>query len=573
VTRPGSFRFRGPIFALGALLCFAGVTAPAWAQFETRATHLLPNESFVVGAGDFNRDGRLDIAVLDSDGVSILLGNGDGTFAAPVTYTAGLAYSMAVADFNGDGLLDIVVANLGPSTVEVFLGNGDGTFQLPISSSTSAGSYFVAVGDFNNDKVPDLAIIDPPYISVLLGKGDGTFGAPIDNDSFLGPHQLAVGDFNNDHKLDVAVVGYFGGSQDLGILLGNGDGTLQSSLTSPLTYLPVFVAAADFNMDGKLDVAIGDGGGRVTVLLGKGDGSFQPPELYSGGGGYVIAGDFNRDGKLDLIAGAVVGPGVAEFLGNGDGTFQQARIYLSGSGVLAAAGDLNGDHAPDMVLLDGNHAKVTTMLNTGALSFSPSTPLHFWAQALNTKSAPQSVTLTNTGAVAVSVRSVGSSGQFQVSNDCNGTIAAGASCAVTIVSAPTTLGNHSGLVTILDSASTKPQIIELSGRGTQVELSPNPLSFAPEKVGTTSPPKQLSITNGGNTSLIISGVGIGGANARDFAVSGVSNCTAQELAPGAACKVTITFSPKKAGSRSASIFVSDSGKGSPETGSLSGTGT
>jgi hypothetical protein len=181
--------------------------------------------------------------------------------------------------------------------------------------------------------------------------------------------------------------------------------------------------------------------------------------------------------------------------------------------------------------------------------------------------------LTNTGTVAVSIHSIAASGPFVASNTCGGTIAAGADCTVSAVFEPKTAGPHRGLITLRDSASSKPQIIELSGRGTFVAVSPNPLDFAPQKVGTTSPPQQLSITNDGNASLIVSSVGVGGANAKDFAVSGTGKCINQELAPGASCNVTVTFSPKKTGARSAKVFVNDSGAGSPEAAALAGTGT
>jgi hypothetical protein len=202
MVRPRLFRLRPALHVVLAVLCFAGIAAPAWAQFEMRATQALPNESFGVVAGDFNHDGKQDVAVI-GDYLSVLLGNGDGTFQPPVNYAA-LGAWIAEGDFNGDGNLDLATCD-GGTSVSIFLGNGDGTFQPPTTATTTGFCRFVAVGDFNGDHKLDLVIADY-YISVLLGNGDGTFQAPIDNNSFAGPQWLAVGDFNNDHKLDVIVV-------------------------------------------------------------------------------------------------------------------------------------------------------------------------------------------------------------------------------------------------------------------------------------------------------------------------------------------------------------------------------
>jgi hypothetical protein len=551
-----------------AVLCVAGIAVPAWAQFETRATQGLPNGAFNVAVGDFNHDGKLDAAVV-GDSLWILLGNGDGTFQAPSSY-AGPFYFVAVADFNNDGIPDLAVVPEG-NAVSVFLGNGDGTFQPPKNSPTTGPSAFIAVGDFNGDHKMDIAVVNDPYISILLGNGDGTFQAPIDNESFPAPGWLAVGDFNNDHRLDVAVVGTLGGSSNLGILLGNGDGTLQSATVSSLDYPPYSVAAADFNNDGNLDLAVGNlgGGGSVSVFLGDGTGHFGAAREYPGGGNRVIVGDFNGDGKLDLVAWPGV-YGVAELLGNGDGTFQPAVTYPA-SGDPGAVGDLNGDHKLDLIVIEFLGTTVTSMLNTGAVKFSPTTPLAYAVQLINATSGPRSVELTNTGTSAISIRSVKASGPFEASNSCGGGIAAGASCKIDVTFTPSRGGKQSGVVTLIDSASSKPQFIEMSGVGTVIKTLPTSLSFPSQKVGTKSAPQAVTVTNEGSAPVTMGAISIGGADSADF--SETNNCSGQSIPPGGACKVNVTFAPTKTGTRSAALHLILQGTVSPQPVALSGTGT
>src|ERR1022692_1416909 len=568
MVRLSPFRLHRALGLVSAVFCFAALAAPAWAQFETRATQAIPGEVFGVVAGDFNHDGKLDIAVI-GDYLSVLLGNGDGTFQHPVNYT-GLGGWIAVGDFNGDGNLDLATCDA-TNSVSVFLGNRDGTFQSPKTSMTTGLCRFVVVGDFNGDHKLDVAIIDPPYVSVLLGNGDGTFQAPIDNSSFVGSQSLAVGDFNNDHLLDVAVAGSFGGSANIGVLLGNGNGTLQSSLTYSLSSTPNLVAAGDFNRDGNLDLAVGFEFGGVAVFLGEGNGSFLPEVDYGtyGGTGEVYASDFSGDGALDLaVAGA---PGFSELVNRGDGTFGLAQYFPAGRYAYAlGVGDFNGDHKPDVVYLDSTLG-VTTLLNTGALSFSPTTPLDFpTAQLVSTTSAPINIKMTNNGTKEVSVRSVNASAQFGATDNCGSTIAGGASCNLSVVFEPTSAGPQSGLVKLADGASSKAQVLEVSGRGTFVALSPNPLKFGDQKVGTQSSPQQFAITNEGSEALTITKIGISGVDPKDFPLSETTNCVNQTLAAGAACNILATFTPKQAGRRVATILVHDTGAGSPEIANVTG---
>ncbi len=528
--------------------------------------------------GDFNNDGILDVVMTTGNGFSVALGNGDGTFQPPVTTRTQLSYSLAVADFNNDGNLDIVVANENgsPSTVSVYLGNGDGTFQPPINSDTTDYNEFVAVGDFNNDGKMDIVVIENPYISVLLGNGDGTFQPPSNNDSFVGAHWLAVADFNNDRNLDVVVTGYFGTGDSIGVLLGNGNGTLQDSITQDIEYVPATVAAGDLNGDGKMDAVLGYDLGGVAVFLGNGDGTLHPPVNYDTtgiGNGKVVVSDLNLDGKLDVAvpsAGLGSAEGFDVLWGNGDGTLQAAQFFSVGDYTgLPAVGDLNADGLPDLVF--GTDVGVVSALNTGVVSFSPSTaPLTFPVQVIDTTSAKQTVNLTNSGSKPLSISSVSVSGEFQMSTTCRKSLASGADCAINALFKPTSAGSLSGLITIVDSASSKPQFIELSGTATVVKVSPSSLNFGDQKVGTKSKPQIVTAKNVGSVGITFSSVGV---TARQTDFSSTDNCTGRTIEPGASCEVSVVFDPTETGARSADLYFNlPKGSIGPAPVALWGTG-
>jgi VCBS repeat protein len=261
-----------------------------------------------LASGDFNGDGILDLAVADAGcgQVSILLGNGDGTFTEGRSFSTGggatfAPYSVAVGDFNADGKLDLATANEAINKASVLLGNGDGTFQSHVDYDTGVDSRQVATGDFNGDGRLDLAVSSSEGVSILLGNGDGTFQSqtlyPFETTD--NPY-LVIADLNGDGKPDLAVANTAG---SVSILLGNGDGSFQSSVPYATGGFSATVIAADFNGDGILDLATGNYyDANIAILLGNGDGTFGAHVNYPAAFGArgLVAADFNGDGRLDL---------------------------------------------------------------------------------------------------------------------------------------------------------------------------------------------------------------------------------------------------------------------------------
>jgi trimeric autotransporter adhesin len=364
-----------------------GMPGVSFVNSSASATNPFPQS---VGVADFNKDGKLDLALPvysmfgPLSAISVLLGNGDGTFSsAPTVPLLSLnAGSVAVADFNGDGNADMVVTlpdvrgNISGTLneIQVMMGNGDGTFTLG-QNLLIADPFFVTTGDFNGDGIPDLAVATPANstVSILLGNGDGTFTFKATATAGVDPISIAVGDFNADGKSDLAVANF--GNDRVTILLGNGDGTFTATPGNAPAVggSPESVTVADFNGDGIADVAVANSfvnsghAGTVTILLGNGDGTFVPAASPSTDiNSYAIAAaDFNGDGKADLVVGNAINAGtVSVLVGNGDGTFAPTINQPAGNDPLfVATGDFNGDGLADIAAADNDISEAYVLLS------------------------------------------------------------------------------------------------------------------------------------------------------------------------------------------------------------------
>ncbi|HEY8751377.1 MAG TPA: FG-GAP-like repeat-containing protein, partial [Tepidisphaeraceae bacterium] len=358
------------------------------ASFQAqRTTSVIPVAASVAEA-DLNGDGKLDVVVNKSviyNGVSALLGNGDGTFQPARNIAATITSFVTIADVNGDGIPDLATANNGYNNVSVLLGNGDGTFKSQRTFAAGANARCLAVADMNGDGKLDLVTCNytDNTVSVLLGNGDGTFQSQRTVSVGSGPYSLALADINGDGKTDVAVANRGVSTTSTSVLLGNGDGTFQAQQTIALGARQNAVALADLNGDGKLDLVSGLIG-SVGVLLGNGNGTFQAAQTFATGATTgaslaVAVSDVNEDGKPDLVMANGGNETLGILLGNGDGTFRAAQTFAAGMQVTTvgqftfsvAVGDANGDGKPDLVSANGEplSSSVSVLLNTGLGAF------------------------------------------------------------------------------------------------------------------------------------------------------------------------------------------------------------
>ena len=431
-----------------------------------------------VAIGDFNGDGKQDIALANygSGTVTIRLGDGLGGFSGTTNVAVGLApRSVAIGDFNGDGKQDIAVANYSSGTVSIRLGDGLGGFSGTTDVAVGTDPYSVAIGDFNKDGAQDFAVTNfgSGSVSVRFGNGSGDFIFPaeVSLGLYTYPASVAIGDFNNDGNQDIAVAN--NGSASVSIRLGNGFGGFSGTTNVAVGLNPKSVAIGDFNGDGKQDfVSTNDNSsGTLSIRFGDNLGGFSGTTDVAVGSNpqSVAVGDFNGDGKQDIATANSVSASVSILLGNGLGVFIGTTDVTVGSNSRSVAiGDFNGDGRQDFATANfGASSTVSTRLggiatinlkgNSVAIVSGDITPAtaddtDFGTVVLNTPTI-KTYTIENTGTAALSISSIVSSGTDSADFVVGGitlpaTIAAGTNNTFTLTFTPTSEGIKTATITI-----------------------------------------------------------------------------------------------------------------------------
>jgi hypothetical protein len=341
-------------------------------SFAPAVSYQVGMQPGVVAVGDFNGDQKLDLAEtnLTSKTLGVLLGNGDGTFGAPVYLNVGNApWGLQIADFNG-GAVDVAVEDIANASVSIFLGNGDGTFVS--AGATATGLKYTDSGvaaDFNGDKKVDLVVTarGSGVVAFLSGKGDGTFLAPATSTTNSAPYAVVARDYDGDGFLDI-VVGSNDTSKVVTLLLGKGNGLFQAPANYAVGSDANAVGTADLDGDGILDVFSANyDDNNLSLLFGKGNTVFKPAQNLASGGGpsSVIAADLDHDGSLDLVSADAVDDKLSVFLASGAGTFAApVRFSTGASPKSVAAEDFNGDGLLDLVVANYNSQSLGVLINT-----------------------------------------------------------------------------------------------------------------------------------------------------------------------------------------------------------------
>ena len=426
--------------------------------------------------------------------------------------------AVATGDFNGDGNLDMAVTNGDTTKLSILTGDGKGGFALgtttyPLGYDPEA----IVSADLNGDGKLDLAIANTGSgnVSIFIGNGDGTFKAPVSYAAGSGDYGLATADLNNDGKLDLVTANYSDGG--VSVLINNGDGTFKLPVKYPTGYATTGVAIGDFNHDGHPDLAaavdIPGGIANVAVLLNDGQGIFQPAVKYNAGDNpyTLVVGDFSGNGNLDLAV-ANLGPTISVLMGNANGTFQATRDYpYPGQARSMISIDINGDGKLDLAL-----AGFAIMLGKGDGSF---------------------------GAVDA--------------YDANARTVAAADL------------NRDGRLDLIGANTAVNSVAVVLGTVPRINLSPSTISFAAVPARDTGASRSINVTNSGSGNLRIATAEVAGVSAQDFAKASDS-CSGATLPAGGNCTVSLRFTPKTVGIKTAALQLTDDAAGSPQLVPLSG---
>jgi hypothetical protein len=533
-------------------------------------------EIYSLVAADINRDGKTDLAYgsVGPDAFSVLLGNGSGKFSTPIASPIFATESIALADINGDGFLDLVTPEEGLNSVAVILGNGKGQFGLAKTDSLSGTVYgpnSTVVADFNGDGKLDLAVAETNFptgqVAVSLGNGLGSFGTPVisplHSEAINNSDLMLSGDFNGDGKPDLIIMDDY--STGFQVLLGNGDGSFQTPVDTKLNTTLNF-AIGDFNGDGKTDVVVStssNGQALISIYLSKGDGTFTLGAQYTEQSGGPVVADVNRDGKPDLV---FVGDPVFVMLGNGDGTFE--KPITGPAGVLGqsypAVNDFNGDGVPDIVVATTNGLAFLKGNGDGTFQspvYSDSTTLlccQILAEDVNGDGKLDLV--NNSGNVLVLLGNGDGTFQLPYAYGANGQVYTG-----NMVVGDFNSDGIGDIGAVFEDTTSGTVDASLYLSSPTVALFPTAINFGSIAVGQTSPPVKVRLSNVGNRKLSVSAIQISG----NFAEA--NNCPKQ-LSIGRACTIQVTFKPQSTGTQTGTIKISDDALGASQQISLTGVG-